>query len=88
MSDQIDVVLSSSADDKMQSKEDIFFAMQCARDILYKFFTPVTPSMGLHLISTHMLNPFHNSGLFRKWDKGMNILAVESTSYSMEFQEA
>jgi hypothetical protein len=40
------------------------------------------------LISTHILDPFQELRLFRKWDNGMDINPEDETSYTTQYQEA
>jgi hypothetical protein len=40
------------------------------------------------LIDAHILDPFHKSGWFRKWDKGMDVNPDDETSYTTQYQEA
>jgi hypothetical protein len=48
----------------------------------------VTPTTGMLLISAHMLDPFWKLQLFRNWDKGMDIIPENKTSYTTQYQEA
>jgi hypothetical protein len=48
----------------------------------------VTATMGMLLMSAHILDPFHKLRSFRKWDKGMDINPEDETSYSTQYQEA
>ena len=40
------------------------------------------------LISGHILDPFRKLRLFRKWDKGMDIIPEDEISYTTQYQEA
>jgi hypothetical protein len=73
---------------KTQSKEDLFFAMKFARQMLSKYYTKVTPRTGLLPISAHSLDRFRELQSFRKWDKGIDIKPEDGTSYTTKYQEA
>jgi len=68
--------------------EDLFFAVKCARQKLSKYYTEVTPTTGILLISAHILDLFWKLRLFWKWDKGMDINPEDETSYTTQYQEA
>jgi len=69
-------------------KEDLFFTVKLARQKLSKYCAEVTPTMGILLISAHILDSFRKLRSFRKWDKGMDINPVDETSYTTQYQEA
>jgi hypothetical protein len=73
---------------KTQWKEDLFFAVKCAQPKLSKYYTEVTPTTGMLLISAHILVPFRKLRFFRKWDKRMDINPEDETSYPTKYQEA
>jgi len=64
---------------KTQWNEDLFFAVKIARQKLSKYYIEVTPSTGLLLVSTHILDPFRKLRLCRKWDQGMDINPEDET---------
>jgi len=80
MFDHMDGVMRALAKKKTQWKEYLFFAVKCARQKLSKYYTEVTPTTGMLLISTHILDPFRKLRSFRKWDKGMDINPEDETS--------
>jgi len=69
-------------------KDDLLFAVMLAPQKLSKYYTEVTPKMGMLLISAHILDPLRKLRLFRKWAKGMDINPAEETSYTTQYQEA
>jgi predicted LPLAT superfamily acyltransferase len=69
MFDHMDDVMRALAKKKNQWKEDLFLAVKLARQKLSKHYAEVTPTTGMHLISTHILDPFRKLQLFTKWDK-------------------
>jgi len=73
---------------KTQWKEDLYFAVKFAWQKLSKYYTTVTPTTGMLLISAHILDPFGKLQSFRMWDKGMDINPEDETSYSTQYQEA
>jgi hypothetical protein len=70
------------AKNKPRWKGDVFVAVKLARQNLFKYSGEVIPTMGMLLISTHILDPFRTLQLFRKWDNGMDIHSENETSYS------
>jgi hypothetical protein len=87
MFDHMDGVMGALAKKKTQWKEDLFFAVKLARQKLSKYYTVVTPTTGMHLISAPILNPCRKLRSFRKWDKGMDINPEDETSYTTQCQE-
>jgi hypothetical protein len=67
---------------KTGCKEDLFFAVKVAQQKLSKYYTVVTPMMGMLPISAHILYRFRKLRWFRKWDKGMDIIPENETSYT------
>jgi hypothetical protein len=88
MFDHMDGVMRALAKKKTQWKEDLFFAVKCARQKLSKYYTEVTPTTGMLLITAHILDPFWKLRSFRKWDKGMDINPEDETSHTPQYQEA
>jgi len=88
MFDHMDGVMRALAKKKTQWKEDLFFTVKCTEQKLYKYYTEVTPTTGMLLISAHILHPFWTLQSFRKWDKGMDITPTDETSYTTQYQEA
>jgi len=84
----MDGVLRALAKKKTQWKEDLYFAVKFAWQKLSKYYAEVTPTTGMLLISAHIVHPFRKLGLFRKWDKGMDINPEDKTSYTTQYQEA
>jgi hypothetical protein len=58
MFDHIDGVMEGLAKKKAQWREDLFFTVKLARQNLSKYYTEVTPTTGMLVISAHILNPF------------------------------
>jgi len=84
----MDGVMRALAKKKTQWKEDLLFAVKCARQKLSKYYTEVTPTTGMLLITVHILDPLRKLRSFRKWDKGMDINPEDETSYTTQYQEA
>jgi len=84
----MDGVMQALAKKKTQGKEDIFFAMKLAQRKLSKYYAEVTPTTGMLLISTHILDPFRKLRSFRKWAQGLDINPEDETSYTTQYQEA
>jgi len=88
MFDHMDGVMRAFAKKKTPWQEDFFFAVKLARQKLSQCYTELTPTMGMLLISAHILDPFWKLRSFRKWDKGMDINPEDGTSYTTQYQEA
>jgi hypothetical protein len=58
MFDHMGGVMQALAKKKTQWKEDLYFAVKCAQQKLSKYYSEVTPTTGLLLISAHILDPF------------------------------
>jgi hypothetical protein len=88
MFDHMDGVMRALAKNKKQWKEDLYFAVKCARQKLSKYYPEVTPTTGMLLITAHILDPFQKLRSFRKWHKGMDINPEDETSDTTQYQEA
>jgi len=88
MFDYIDGVMRALTKKKPPWKEDLLFTVQLAQQKLCKYYTEVTPTTGMLLISAHILNPYWKLQSFRKWDKGMDINPEDETSNTTQYQEA
>jgi len=88
MFDHMDGVMKASAKKKTPWNADLFFAVKLAQQKLSKYYAEVTPTMGMLLISAHILDPFRKLRSFRKWDQGMDINPEDETSYTTQYQEA
>jgi len=84
----MDGVMRNLAKKKTQWEEALVFAVKCARQKLSKYYTQVTPTTGMLLITPHILDPFRKLRSFRKWDKGMDINPEDETSYTTQYHEA
>jgi len=88
MFDHMDGVMRALAKTRTQWKNDLFFAVKLARQMLSKYYAEVTPSTGMRLISAHILDSFHMLRSFQKWDMGMDINPEDETSYTTQYKEA
>jgi hypothetical protein len=88
MFDHMDGVMRALATKKSQWKEDLFFAVKCTRQKLSKYYTEVTPTTGMLLITAHIFDPFRKLRSFRTWDKGMDINPEDETSNTTQYLEA
>ena len=88
MFDHMDRVMRAVAKKKTPWKEDLFFPVKLGRHKLSKYYAEVTPTMGMLLISAHILDPCRKLRSFRKWDKGMDINPEDETSYTAQYQES
>jgi len=84
----MDGVMWTLTKKKTPLKEDLFFAVKFARQMLSKYYAEVTPMTGMLLISAHILDLFQNFWSFRKWDTGMDINPEDETFYTTQYQEA
>jgi len=51
-------VMRAVAKKETHWKEDLFFAVKLARQMLPKYYAEVTPTTGMLLISAHIPDPF------------------------------
>jgi len=79
-------VIRALARKKTQWGEDLFFAVMFAPQKLSKYYTTVTPTMGLLLVSAHILDPFRKLQLFITWDKGIEMNSQDELSYTAQYQ--
>jgi len=80
MFDHMVGVMRALAKEKTQWKEDLFFAVKLTRQKVSKYYSEVTATTGMLLISAHILDPFRKLWSFTKWDKGMDINPEDETS--------
>jgi len=88
MFDHMDGVMRALARKMTQWKEDLFFPVKCAQQKLSKYYTELTPTTCMILITAHIHDPFQKLRSFRKWDKGMDINPKAETAYTTQYQEA
>ena len=58
MFDHMVGVMRALAKEKTQWKEDLFFAVKLTRQKVSKYYSEVTATTGMLLISAHILDPF------------------------------
>jgi len=73
---------------KTHWKEDFFFTAKLVRQKLSKYCAEVTATMGMLLISAHILKAFRNLQSFRKWDQGIDFNHEDETYHTTQYQEA
>jgi hypothetical protein len=88
MFDHIDGVMRTLAKKMSQWKEDLFFVVKCTQQKLSKYYTEVTPTTSMLLISAHILDSFQMLRSFKKWDSGMDSNSEDKTSYTTQYQKA
>jgi len=88
MFDHMDDVMRALAKNKTQWKEHLWSTVKLAQQKLSKYYTEVTTTTGMLLISAHILDPFRKLRLFRKWHKGIDINPQDETSCTTQYQEA
>jgi len=84
----MDGMMRALAKNKTQWKEDFFFAGKLARQKLFKYCAQVTPTMGILLISAHILDVCWKLQSLTKWDMGIDINHADEISYTTQYQEA
>jgi len=84
MFNHIDDVIRTWERKKTQWKGDLFFAVKSAWKKLSKYYAEVTPTLGMLLLSAHILAAFQKLPSFRKWDKGMDIKHDDKPSYTTQ----
>jgi len=77
----MDGVMQALVKKKTQWKEDLFFAMKFTPQKLSKYYTEVTPMMGVLSVWLHILDPVWNLRLWRKWDNVKDCNPDNETSY-------
>jgi len=88
MFDHMDGVMQALAMWNTSWKGVWFSAVKLAQQKLFNYYAEVTPSMGMLLISAHILDPLQKLRSFRKWEKEMDIHSEDKTSYTTQYQEA
>jgi len=88
MFNHMDGVMGAIANEKTAWQENSFFTVNLAWQELPTNHAEVTPTMGMLVISAHILNPFQKLGSLRKWDKGMDINPEDETFYTTQYHEA
>jgi len=84
----MDAILQTSAKKKTKWMEDLYFAVKFADQKLSKYYTEVTPTTGLLVISADIPDPFRKLRSFRKWVKGMDTTPEDETFYTAQYQES
>jgi hypothetical protein len=84
MFDHIDGFMQALAKERTPWKDDLYFAVKCARQKLSKYYTEVTPTTGMLFISVHSVVAFQKLRSFRIWDKRMDINPEDESSYTTE----
>jgi len=62
--------------------------VKLAQQKLSKYYVEVTQTLGMLLISAHILDPFWKLRLFGQWDKGMDNNPQDETSFTTPYQAA
>ena len=88
MFDHMDGVMPALAKMKTLWMEDLFFAVKFVQQKLSEYYTKVTPTSGMILISAHILHHFQKLRSFGMWDKGMDINPEDETSDTTQNLEA
>jgi len=88
MFDHMDGVTGALSKNITRWQEDLLFAVKLARYKLSKSYAEVTPSMGILIITVHIVGPFRKLQSCRKWDKGMDITPEDETSCTTQYHEA
>jgi hypothetical protein len=84
----MDGMMRALAKKMTQWKEDLFFAVKCAQQMMSKYYTEVTPTTGLFLITAHIIDRFRKLRSCKKRDKGMDINSDDETSWCTQYQDA
>jgi len=69
-------------------KEDRFFGVELACQLLSKYYAEVTPTTDMLIISAHILNPFRMLRSVPKCVQGIDVNSEEKTSHTTQHQEA
>jgi len=76
----MDGVMKTLAKKNTQWEEDLFFAVKLVWQKRCKYYSQVTPTMGMFIISARTLDSFWNLQSFTKWDNRMYSGPEEETS--------
>jgi len=87
MFDHMDGIMRVWAKKMTPGKEAVYFAGKLTSQKLSKYYAEVTPTMGMHRISVHILDPFCKLQSYRKLDKGMDINPENETWYTTPYEE-
>lgn len=71
-----------------QYEKNLYCAVKLVCQKLSKHHAEFTPTMGMHLISPHSLDPFWNLGSLRKWEKRMDSNPASETLYTTQYTAA
>jgi len=69
----MDGVMPTLAKKNTQCQEDLYITVELAGQKLSKYYSEVTPTMGLLLNSAHIPDLFRGLRLWTRWDKQMDI---------------
>jgi len=84
----MDGLMRALAKKMNQWKEDLYFTMRFTQQKQSKYYTEVTATMGMLLVSADILDPFRKVWTFRKWDEGVHNTPENNTSYTTQYQRA
>ena len=87
MFDLMGSVMRAQCRQETPCKADVYFTMMLARHKLSIYYVAVTPTRCMLVIVAHIIDPFRTLRLYRIWDKGMDIIFEDKTSYTMKYQE-
>lgn len=88
MFDHMDAVMRALVKKRTPWKEDLYFAVQAARQKLTKYYSEVRPETGMLLIAAHILDPYRKLRSFRKWDKALDVSPEEEGSFTAQYKDA
>jgi len=79
-------IIQALVKNKTPWQEDLYITLRFGRQKLSKYYAAVTPTMGMLVISTHIVDPFRKLRSFRNSDKGIDIDPVPETLYTTQYQ--
>jgi hypothetical protein len=88
MFDHMDGIMRALAKKKTQWKEDLYFTVRVARQMLSKHYAEVTALTSRHLISVHIIDSVWKLRSFMKWDKTIDMNPEDETSYTTQLPKA
>jgi len=83
--DHMDVIMQAVVPKRTQWKENLYCAVKVACQMVSKYYTEVTPTTGMLLISANILKPFRKLWSFRKCDTEFDINSKVKTSYTSQY---
>jgi len=80
---RLDGIMQALAKKNTQWQEDLLFAVKRAGQMMSKYYSKMSPTTAMLLISADVLDPFRKLRSFTMWDKRMYINSENETFYTV-----